>query len=78
MELPVGASKADYEQQKQTYKKVVQTFLAARRHKNIAVWGLCDGNDLYWLTKNHPLLFDESHKKKPAYFGVQEALLGIP
>jgi endo-1,4-beta-xylanase len=73
VELPIDASAADYEQQKQTYKTVVQTVLAARRFKSIMVWGLRD-NDPWWLTKNHPLLFDENYNKKPAYFGVQEAL----
>lgn len=73
VELPVNASEADYEQQKQTYRTIVQTFLAARRHKTIIVWGLRDG-DPYWLTNNHPLLFDENYRKKPAYVGVQEAL----
>lgn len=74
VELPADASTADYEQQKQTYKTIVETFLSARRHRTIVVWGLRDG-DPYWLTNGHPLLFDESYRKKPAYFGVQEALL---
>ncbi len=74
VELLANAGEADYEQQKQTYKTIVETFLAARRHKTIVVWGLRDG-DPWWLTENHPLLFDENLGKKPAYFGVQEALL---
>ena len=73
VELPEKASAADYEKQKQTYKTVVETVLAARRLKTIVVWGLRDG-DPDWLTNNHPQLFDESLRKKPAYFGVQEAL----
>lgn len=73
VELPENANALDYETQKQTYKTVVQTFLAARRHKSIVVWGIQDG-DPGWLTNNHPLLFDENFRKKPAYFGVQEAL----
>ncbi len=73
VELPVNASVTDYEQQKQTYKTTVDTFLAANNHKSIVVWGLRDG-DPYWLTNGHPLLFDESFHRKPAYFGVQEAL----
>ncbi len=73
VQLPVNATVADYEQQKQTYKSIVQTFLAARRHKTIIVWGLRDG-DPYWLTNNHPLLFDENYRKKSAYFGIQETL----
>ena len=73
VELPANAREADYEQQKQTYKTIVETFLAARRHKTIVVWGLRDG-DPYWLTNGHPLLFDEHFRKKPAYLGAQEAL----
>jgi len=74
VELPADASEADYEQQRQTCKEVVETFLAARRHKSIVVWGLRDGDPWSGLTENHPLLFDENFHKKPAYFGVQEAL----
>jgi endo-1,4-beta-xylanase len=73
VELPENARAADYEQQKQIYKAVVETFLKARRHKTIVTWGIHDG-DPGWLTNNHPFLFDENFNKKPAYFGVQEAL----
>ncbi|MBI2900195.1 MAG: endo-1,4-beta-xylanase [Planctomycetes bacterium] len=73
VELPPAAVEADYRQQKETYKTIIQTFLTARRHKSIVVWGLRDG-DPYWLTNGHPLLFDENLGRKPAYFGVQEAL----
>jgi len=73
VQLPVNPTAADYEQQKQTYKSIVHTFLAARRHKTIIIWGLRDG-DPYWLTNSHPVLFDENYRKKSAYFGVQEAL----
>ncbi len=73
VELPVNATVTGYQQQKQTYKTVVETYLAATNHKSIVVWGLRDG-DPYWLTNNHPLLFDENFHRKPAYFGVQEAL----
>lgn len=74
VELPADVSEADYEQQKQTYKTIVEIFMAAHSHKTIVVWGLRDG-DPYWLTDGHPLLFDENLEKKPAYYGVQEALL---
>lgn len=74
VELPEDPSEADYEGQKQAFKAIVKMFLAARRRKTIVVWGLRDGSP-YWLTDNHPLLFDKNLRKKPAYFGVQEALL---
>ena len=40
----------------------------------ICTWGIHDG-DTYWLTYEHPLLWDENYKKKPAYYGVRQALL---
>ncbi|TAL19907.1 hypothetical protein EPN90_02145 [Patescibacteria group bacterium] len=73
VELPENATAADYEKQKQTFKIVVETALKARRLKSVVVWGLRDG-DTWWLTKNHHTLFDEKLNKKPAYYGVQEAL----
>lgn len=73
VELPPAPTPEDYEEQKRTYKAVIETFLAARRHKTIVVWGVRDGSP-YWLTTGHALLFDERYRKKPAYFGVQEAL----
>ncbi len=75
VELPENPTPSDYEAQKQTFKLVVETFLKARRHKTLVIWGLCDGSP-NWLTNNHPLPFDENFKKKPAYYGIQEALLG--
>lgn len=75
VELPEDATETDLEEQKQTYKEVVETFLAARRIKSVVTWGLSDG-DPDWLTDNHPFLFDEDLNKKPAYDGVQEALEG--
>ncbi len=74
VELPEDANAEDYEKQKQTYKSVIEVFLKARRHKTLVMWGLRDG-DPNWLTNNHHLPFDENFKKKPAYYGIQEALL---
>lgn len=76
VELPSEATTADYENQKQAYKSVIDVFLTARRHKSIIIWGLRDGS-LNWLTNNHPLPFDENYNKKSAYDGIQEALLGL-
>ena len=73
VKLPEKATAADYEAQKQTFKKIVETFLKVRRRQALTIWGLRDGSP-HWLPKNHPLLFDEDYKKKSAYFGVQEAL----
>lgn len=73
VELPSEPTTTDFERQKQTYKTIVQTFLAARHNKTLVIWGLRDGSP-YWLTNGHSLLFDKNFNKKPAYFGVQETL----
>lgn len=74
VELPENATAAHFEAQKQIYKTIVETFLKARRHKTIVIWGIHDG-DPGWLPDNHPFIFDENFNKKPAYDGVREALL---
>lgn len=76
--LPEHATREDYERQRQVYTRVVQTFLQVNRRRTLVVWGLRDGLDTDWLTKNHPLPFDEQYQKKPAYFGIQEALSVAP
>lgn len=40
----------------------------------VCTWGISDG-DPYWLTNEHPLLWDENYNKKPAYYGVKQALV---
>lgn len=74
VELPEEATSDDYEQQKETFKSVIEVFLEAKRHQTLVFWGLRDGSP-YWLTDGHPLLFDESFGKKAAYYGAQEAFL---
>jgi GH35 family endo-1,4-beta-xylanase len=43
--------------------------------KRISLWGIQDGMDKGWLTDKYPLLWTEDFKKKPAYFGCQQALM---
>lgn len=74
VKLPENPTPEDYERQRQIYRDVVRIFLQAPRRRTLVVWGLRDGLDTDWLTKNHPLPFDEQYRRKPAYFGIQEAL----
>lgn len=74
VKLPENPTPEDYEKQKQLYKEVVRVFLQARRRRTLVVWGIRDGLDKDWLPKNHPLPFDERFRKKPAYFGILDAL----
>lgn len=77
VELPEEPTAEDYERQRRVYRDVVRIFLQARRRRTLVVWGLRDGLDNDWLTKNHPLPFDERYERKPAYFGIREALSGL-
>lgn len=41
----------------------------------IHFWGVQDGLDKSWITNEHPLPWDENLQRKPAYYGVQKALM---
>jgi len=75
--------------QKERYKSIVQTYLdvvPAHLRGGITVWGIWDGES--WLldfderqgSDDWPLLFtgpaDGPYERKPAYYGVSEALTG--
>lgn len=40
----------------------------------IYIWGIADGSDPTWRTNEHPLPWDENYKRKPAYYGIVQAL----
>jgi GH35 family endo-1,4-beta-xylanase len=42
---------------------------------SIHFWGIHDGFDKTWLATQHPLIWDENIDKKPAYYGLKQALL---
>ncbi len=70
---------ADWEQlQKNVYKNIVATCLKYSNCKSFSTWGISDKST--WLNSINnfpnpkPLLFDTNYLKKPAYFGVVEAI----
>ncbi len=68
-------SAADLQRQKWAYKKVFEIFARVKRRVSVQTWGVSDKQS--WLGANRaPLLFDANFGKKPAYYGVQEALVG--
>jgi endo-1,4-beta-xylanase len=77
---PPGAFSDPMEHQRQIYHDVLATCLADSNCKGFATWGVSDARS--WLTQKvmnphpdaKPLLFDEQYQKKPAYFGVLQAL----
>lgn len=63
------------ELQKQEYKKLI-TVALEEGVQQIHFWGLQDGDE-NWLRDKNPLLFDGELNPKPAYYGVQEALIAF-
>ncbi|HXJ94127.1 MAG TPA: endo-1,4-beta-xylanase [Terriglobia bacterium] len=77
---PPGAFPDPMEHQRKIYHDVLATCLADSNCKGFNTWGVSDARS--WLTQKvmnprpdaKPLLFDERYQKKPAYFGVLQAL----
>ena len=61
------------ELQKDDYYSVVKQAVEGGASR-IYVWGIQDGLDMGWRTNEHPLPWDETLDKKPAYSGIKAAL----
>jgi GH35 family endo-1,4-beta-xylanase len=62
------------EEQKQDYYEYIKQGIEGGVSR-IYFWGIQDGMDKGWLTKEHPLPWDENLNRKPAYYGVKLALM---
>ena len=77
---PQGAFADPMENQKKIYHDVAAACLADSNCKGLTVWDLSDKDTWLVAKKRNPRpdakpdLFDESGQKKPAYYGVLEAL----
>ena len=75
---PAGAFQDPYENQKQIFYNIAHACLKDSNCTTFTVWGLYDSaswlHEAKGLTDANPVLFDSNYKKKPAYYGVLEAL----
>src|ERR1035437_2421082 len=75
---PEGTIPDAYAKQKEVFYNIVHTCLKDSNCTSFTVWGIQD--ELTWLRPNkdlldaNPVLFDGQYRKKPAYYGVLEAL----
>jgi len=75
---PPGTFQDPYENQKQIFYNIAHACVKDSNCTTFAVWGLAD--QFSWLrtakdlTDANPVLFDEHYNKKPAYYGVLQAL----
>ena len=73
-----GASSAKLEEQRRVYHDVIAACVAEPRCHAVTFWGFTDAHS--WIDQtfgpDDPLLFDESYRAKPAYYGALDALWG--
>jgi GH35 family endo-1,4-beta-xylanase len=73
-----GDQAARLQRQREVYRDVVAACVAVPRCEAVTFWGFTDAHS--WIDgffgADDPLLFDEQYRAKPAFFGVEDALLG--
>ena len=73
-----GDAAAKLQRQRQVYRDVVAACVTVSRCEAVTFWGFTDAHS--WIDSafgaDDPLLFDEQYRTKPAFFGVEDALLG--
>lgn len=82
--LTTPASKASLERQRRIYRDIMEVCLENPNVTAVLTWGLTDRYTWIpqhapssWAGMGEPLLFDVNYGKKPAFYGVQEALKGL-
>lgn len=74
---PAGAFPDPFAKQKEIFYNIARSCLQDSNCKEFSVWGVADRTAWHpggGLSDTAPLLLDESYQKKPAYFGVLQAL----
>lgn len=74
-ELDLGidnTSSENLQKQAQSYYALAKIAMRNENCHSMMIWGLSD--DLSWRTGKNPLLYDSNLNKKPAYWGVHQAL----
>ena len=73
-----GDAAAKLEEQRRVYHDVIAACVSEPRCHAVTLWGFTDAHS--WIDSffgaDDPLLFDDSYRAKPAYFGTLDALRG--
>jgi endo-1,4-beta-xylanase len=69
-----GTREARLDVQKGAYHDIVALCMAEPRCDAVTFWGFTDAHT--WIAGDEPLLYDAQYARKPAYFGVLNALSG--
>jgi GH35 family endo-1,4-beta-xylanase len=62
--------------QRQVFHRAVAACQQVRGCRAVTTWGFTDEHT--WLAPDTPLEFDTLYRKKPAYYGIFDGLVGIP
>jgi endo-1,4-beta-xylanase len=74
LDMEIGPGDAALEEQRAAYQEVAEVWLEHNNGGWLQTWGVYDRYT--WLgAETRPLLFDEEYNRKPAYYGVRDALL---
>ena len=82
MDVQIAGLDGDYasrlERQRQIYRDVVGVCVREPACEAVTFWGFDDGHS--WIRQvygpDDPLPFDAAYNRKPAYYGIVDALLG--
>ena len=73
-----GDAATRLQRQREVYREVVGACVSRPRCHAVTFWGFTDAHS--WIDdffgEDDPLLFDDQYRAKPAFFGVEDALLG--
>jgi endo-1,4-beta-xylanase len=69
-----GSTPSRLDTQKAAYHDIVALCMAEPRCHAVTFWGFTDAHT--WITGDDPLLYDAQYARKPAYYGVLNALSG--
>ena len=77
LDITTGSSESDFQKQKTAYKNLAKAILEGNDKDEMdvnafIVWGITD--DTSWKRGQNPLLFTSNYGKKPAYYGMLEAV----
>jgi endo-1,4-beta-xylanase len=69
-----GSAQSRLDAQRSAYHDIVRVCVMEPRCQSVTFWGFTDAHT--WIAGDAPLLYDEQYARKPAYFGVLDALSG--
>jgi endo-1,4-beta-xylanase len=67
---------AKLQRQRELYRDIVATCVSIRGCDAVTFWGITDAHSWVDRSMDQPLLFDQQYRAKPAFWGVEDALLG--